>query len=281
MIIELAIGDAYGAGFEYVPREIIERHNDLSKYISHQKWETIPGTYTDDTQMSLALCEMLVDGCDWTRLNLANKFVRVFKRDERNGYAGRFYDFLKSIESGEEFLKRMNPNSDKSGGAMRASVIGYLPDLENVLEYSSFQASLTHDTEIGRNASIASSLMTHYFLYDLGGKKELGKFIEEHVLGKWDEPWKRDVRSRGDEHVRAAITAVMQEDSLSSVLRRSINFGGDVDTVATISMAAASCCDELEQDIPIHLIECLENGEYGRDYLIMLEKDLKGKFGFL
>ncbi len=51
-------------------------------------------------------------------------------------------------------------------------------------------------------------------------------------------------------------------------------FGGDVDTVATIAMAAASCSDEYEKDIPNALIAGLENGRYGRNYIEKLDVGL-------
>jgi ADP-ribosylglycohydrolase len=278
MLLELAIGDAYGAGFEYEDRSKIERENYLTHYVKHSKWDIGDGKYTDDAQMSLAIAEMLVEEREWTPLNLANKFVEVFKRDERPGYAGGFYKFLQSVNNGEEFLEKIIPKSDKSGGAMRASPIGYLSNIKDVIDYSAIQAKLTHDTPIGINSSVASSLMTHYFLQDLGNKKNLGKFIESYVPGDWSEPWNDYVKSKGNEHVSAAITAVMEEDSLSEVLKRSIDFGGDVDTVATIAMAAASCSKEIEKDIPDNLINGLENDKFGRDYLNSLDIELEKKF---
>ncbi|MGK0390501.1 MAG: ADP-ribosyl-[dinitrogen reductase] hydrolase [Maribacter sp.] len=84
MLLELTIGDAYGAGFEYADKKIIEQHNNLKGYIQHPRHlGTKPGMYTDDAQMSLAIAELMISGLEWTKLNLANKFVEVFKRDER------------------------------------------------------------------------------------------------------------------------------------------------------------------------------------------------------
>ncbi|QBD80454.1 ADP-ribosylglycohydrolase family protein [Ktedonosporobacter rubrisoli] len=51
MLLELAIGDAYGAGFEYVDPEMIRRQNNLSHYVKHPRHAIRPGCYTDDTQM--------------------------------------------------------------------------------------------------------------------------------------------------------------------------------------------------------------------------------------
>jgi ADP-ribosylglycohydrolase len=52
MLIELAIGDAYGAGFEYVKDEIVRTRNTLEAYLGHARHNIAPGQYTDDTQMA-------------------------------------------------------------------------------------------------------------------------------------------------------------------------------------------------------------------------------------
>ncbi|MEG4964082.1 MULTISPECIES: ADP-ribosylglycohydrolase family protein [unclassified Microcoleus] len=46
MLIELAIGDAYGAGFEFVDRQTIELCNNLNGYIKHPRHDIQPGCYT-------------------------------------------------------------------------------------------------------------------------------------------------------------------------------------------------------------------------------------------
>jgi len=274
MMLELAIGDAYGAGFEFAPREIIKKHNNLSEYISHQKHKLIPGSYTDDTQMNIAIAEMLIEGKEWTPLNLADRFVEVFKRDPRLGYSSKFYDFLNSINSGKEFLDKINPHSTKGGAAMRSSPIGYLPKIEEVMSYAKIQAQITHNTPVGINSAIASSLMTHYFIYDLGKKQDLGKFIESYVEGNWNFTWQGETGSNGQNIVTAAISS-LKENSLSAILKKSIDFGGDTDTVATIAMAAASCSKEVVKDLPSTLINNLENGNYGKDYLFAIDIKLK------
>ena len=48
-----------------------------------------------------------------------------------------------------------------------------------------------------------------------------------------------------------------------------MNFTGDVDTVASIALGAASCCKEYQQDLPYWLFEQLENGGYGIDYEVV------------
>lgn len=271
MLLELAIGDAYGAGFEYAPREFILRENTLAGYVRHPRHRIHPGSYTDDTQMSLAIAEFMVSGQPWTPERLAQRFVEVFRRDPREGYASGFYHFLQRVEDGQQFLREIRPTSSKSGAAMRAAPIGIYPSIALVMERCALQAALTHDTPDGTNAALAAALMTHYFLYRCGPKRDLGSFLEAHVRGSWAHPWSGKVGSSGWMSVQAAITAVIRCASMSELLRTCIAFAGDVDTVACIALAAGSCCPEVRQDLPLCLFETLENGIYGREYIRTLD----------
>jgi ADP-ribosylglycohydrolase len=279
MLVELAVGDAYGAGFEYAPADIVLRHNVAAYYVQHPRHNIGPGCYTDDTQMTLALVELLLSGERWTAEHLAERFVEVFWRDPREGYAGRFYEFLKTVRSGEEFLARVRPTSDKSGAAMRATPLGVLPTIGEVVEKCRLQAAVTHDTPDGINAALAAALMTHYFLYDLGPKQQLPVFLQGNVEGQWSVPWFGKVLGKGWMSVRAAITALVRNARLTDLLKDCIAFTGDVDTVATIALAAASCSAEYEQNLPPALLQGLENGAYGRDYLAALDHRLFEHFG--
>ncbi len=188
MLLELAIGDAYGAGFEYVETEMIGQQNNLSQYVKHPRHDIQPGSYTDDTQMSLAIAEAIISGEPWKQAMLAQKFVEVFQRDPREGYATGFSHFLQHVRDGEQLLRDINPTSDKSGAAMRAAPIGISPTIPLVIERCTIQAALTHNTPNGIHAAVAAALMTHYFLYHLGPKKALGLFLEKHVHGHWASP---------------------------------------------------------------------------------------------
>lgn len=278
MLLELAIGDAYGAGFEYADRELIRRWNDLSRYVKHPRHNIRPGSYTDDTQMSLAIAEAIISGEHWNPALLARKFVEVFQRDPREGYASSFYHFLLNVRDGEQFLREIKPDSDKSGAAMRAAPIGVYPTLSLVIERCRIQAALTHNTPGGINAAVAAALMTHYFLYNLGPKKELGAFLEKHVSGGWNTLWTGPVKSQGWMSVQAAVTALLRNATMKDVLKTCIQFSGDVDTVAAIALAAGSCSPEIAQDLPSHLVDTLENGPYGRDYIRRLDAQLMGLF---
>lgn len=274
MLTELAIGDAYGAGFEYAPGLLVKRKNTLAGYIQHPIHKIQPGAYTDDTQMSLAIAEVITSGKPWTSEVLADKFVEVFHRDPREGYAGGFYKFLQGTKTGQDFLTHIRPDSDKSGAAMRAAPVGIFKTIEEVIEKSMVQAAVTHNTPNGINAAVAAALTVHYFLYNLGPKTDLGNFIEINVSGNWTKPWKGKVGSKGWMSVKAAITALMTSHSMSELLKKCVAFTGDVDTVATIALAAGAHSVEIEQDLPEQLYRGLERGRFGHDYIKALDEKL-------
>jgi len=280
MLIELAIGDAYGAAFEYVKPAHIRKFHTLEGYARHPRHGLAPGSYTDDTQMSVAVAEVLLDEPSWNRQAFADGFVRAFKRDPREGYARGFQKFLEGIEDGTAFLREIRPDSDKSGAAMRACPIGLLDSVGRVVEVAELQAKLTHDTRDGVNAAVAAALSAHFFAYRLGPPEELGAFLVENVDGAWDAEWVGEVGHKGWMSVRAAITAIGHNRSLSSLLRECVDFGGDVDTVATIALGAASMSEDYAQDLPQALVDGLENGPFGRDFLSALDRRLLERFGF-
>lgn len=273
MLLEIGIGDAYGAGFEFSPKEKVEAHNDLTKYHEHELGIQA-GNYTDDTQMSLAIAEMIIGKTDWTSENLANKFVECFKRDERQGYSKGFYAFLRSIDSGEEFLEKMKPYSTRNGAAMRSAPLGYIGDIDNLLSMAALQASLTHDTEIGLRSSQAVALASHYAVYNLGKKENLTEFVSQYSKFTWRDDWSAPVACCGEETVNALLTVLKDSETLKEVLIKSVSFCGDVDTVAAVGLGIASLSHEYDPGLPGFLFSELENDVYGKDYLATIGRQL-------
>ncbi|MGO4773947.1 ADP-ribosylglycohydrolase family protein, partial [Lysobacter sp. 2RAB21] len=236
-----------------------------------------PGCYTDDTQMSIAIAEAIADGDQWTSEALAERFVTAFRRDPREGYASRFHAFLLEVDDAADFVARIRPDSAKSGAAMRASPIGVFASTDEVIQRATLQARITHDTPGGIDSAIAAALSTHYFIHEHGPKSELAAFIAARVPGPWELAWKGKVGAEGVDSVRAAITAVIAHSSMSDLLRACIAYTGDVDTVATIALAAGAHCTEIAQDLPASLYDGLENGPFGRDFLRDLDLRLMGR----
>jgi len=275
MLVEMAIGDAYGAAFEFVSDEHIRLENDLTRYKLNPEISLGGGRYTDDTQMSIALAEHILSGEPTNRYNLMSRFLEVFKRDPRRGYSKRLYQLLLEAASVDDFCQRMQPLSTRSGAAMRASPAGLLSDLYDVKALAEFQASLTHDTMEGRISATAIAVMVHYLAYALGPREELGRFLDVQVAGyAWSEPWQGRVDMLGTSCAHAAIYLVSSLGSQQQVLRNAVALGGDVDTVAAIAMFSASLCPAVLRDLPAELYDGLENETYGRSFLEGLDRRL-------
>ena len=278
MLLEIAVGDALGAGYEFND-PAIELHRDdlLHGYVQHAKHVGItPGMYTDDTQMSIGTAEAIVSGEPWVPETIVRHWLAAFRRDPRDGYARGFQAFLESHHTVEAFLADIRPDSDRAGAAMRAGPIGLIREPARVVEMATVQAEVTHSTRGGVDSAVAAALMAWYCHSSTEPKKHLPTFLAARVPGHlWEQPWKGRVGVAGLECVAAALAAVVERDSLTGMLNHCIRYGGDVDTVAAIAMAAASGSQEITQDLPRHLIDGLENGKYGRDYLVDLDSKLR------
>lgn len=291
MLVELAIGDAYGAGFEYAAPELVRRGNTLSGYVRHPRHHDLaPGQYTDDTQMSLAVVEWLLDDDPLRRTPeaataaLADRFVAAYRRDPRAGYAAGFRSVLDRVKTGAQLRATLRPASDKSGAAMRAGVLGLLPDAADVRRLAELQARITHDTPGGVAAAVGAAFAVHYCRHGLGPVADLPRWLAAQVpapaeYGAWDRAWRGKVGSPGMSSARAAVTALAANRGTAALLRACVAFTGDVDTVATIALAAASVTPEYAADLPGVLVTGLENGAYGREYLAALDARLDERWG--
>lgn len=191
---------------------------------------------------------------------------------------------------------------------MRAAPFGFYKEVKDVVAAADIQSRLTHDSWIGRHSAVGAALMTHYFRYKVGPKKDLvtwikdqpsyietnGPFEDREICnfcnlhsdeafeadGEMVQPWKpgRRVRVHGWDCLESAIYAIEAHDNLADILQDCVSHTGDVDTNTAVAMAAASCSDEIEQNIPVLLVQNLENGPYGREYLVDLDEQFQGAF---
>jgi len=294
MLVRIAQGDAYGMSCEYIklPRDQATYDSALKfkSYGRHPTHRLRPGQYTDDTQMSIAVSEVLLSmGPYWKsessedgsserlRSMFAESFVSCFKRDERDGYARGFQALLEQVKDGKELLATIRPDSDKNGAAMRSVPIGVLPDPEDVRHVASVQARITHDTPGGIASSVAVALMSHYALHEPGPLSDLPGWIAERVsgMGRWDGGPVQGP-GVGMATARAVLTLVSEERSLLDVARRTIEWGGDTDSVLAVAWGIAST--RMGDRLPEFFDAGMEYGEYGFLFLSQLGEKLMWEF---
>lgn len=287
MLLRIAQADAYAAATEYLKltreedAEVYKEALKFERYLSHPRHNIGAGRYTDDTQMSLANAEAIIneDGNIPSRLNFAHSWVHCFHRDRRDGYARGFQKFLESTKTAGTFLADIKPYSEKNGAAMRSVPLGAYADPDNVIMAAEIQASITHNTVVGRYASIAVALLSHWALY----RSELNStwwdafdFLTYHLPEDyrplWREvdaySWEGTVRSATDT-VHAVFQALEESVSLMEALHTVVEWGGDTDTVASIVWGVGSSVPHMiKDDVPEWMEYCLEpGGKFGVQYL--------------
>jgi ADP-ribosylglycohydrolase len=309
MLLGIAIGDAFGAGYEFrYPDWKDYQDISLDTYIksAFSDSDHVPGMYTDDTQMSIAVAELLASDMEFSRENLADKFVECYKRDPIVGYAKHFQKLLNSVNSGKELIEKINPDSIRNGAAMRSVPIGLVYDIDKVVEYATINARLTHDTPKGIASSVAVALISHDIFYEnlhyagsmddvmpslfaeipkidpeswnyFDSVSEMRDFDKKLLFGEKQE--EKGVPSEGMRTVGAVLYLMSRDDYQfpESILRNAIRLGGDTDSVASISLGLGLMHDSVD-NLPEFLFKGLTNHKYGRDYLLSLGSILENKF---
>lgn len=277
----MALGDSYAMKYEFVEHTQDKTLSDIF-HAAHPKFlDYKVGYYTDDTQMSLANLELLLQSVtEGKRLEdpvtFTDAWLQAFKRNPRQGYSKHMFSLLSAAQTAGDFIVGLDPSRGiTSGAAMRAGVFGLLDDIAEVKRLTVLQAKITHDTPVGVNAALAVALSVH-FLHHGGSRKSLHAFITRHAGPHWIDGGigKNEGASNGVTIVVQALNAVMEAKTLTDVMLKVVNNDArsDTDTVCAIAMIIASRATDIVNDIPASLEKTLENGTYGADYLKTIDR---------
>lgn len=277
MLMQIAMADAYGAGFEFAKFDV-PSENTLQGYRFHNMEGTPPGHYTDDTQMSAALARVLLTHPEPMASDFAEGFFKTFKEDPRQTYARRFYEFLKSCETVEQFTTDIVPNSKRSGAAMRGGPVGLYSEISKLLRVAECHARVTHNTAEGIATAQVVACAVHYnaFVRGTHNAPEFFAFLDMHVPGYgWGTPWVGPVSVDGLPCTRAALTAYVENSSYTDMVQAAVDFTGDTDTVCAIAAAIASVDATYDFNPPAWMERDLEDGVFGKGWLKGLDLGLE------
>ena len=224
------LGDMIGSPYEF------DRGNKSKDFPLF----TAESQFTDDTVMTVAVAEALLDGpADEAgmKAQLVESMQKWGRRYPYAGYGGRFRHWLKSP----------NPqpyNSWGNGSAMRVSAVGWLfNDMDSVRRMARLTAEVTHNHPEGIKGAEATAAAI--FLARSGhSKAEIKAYVEREfgydLSRSCDEirPGYRHVESC-QETVPEAITAFLEGESFEDVIRTAVSLGGDCDTLTCIAGSIA------------------------------------------
>jgi ADP-ribosylglycohydrolase len=254
----LALGDALGWPVEF--RSLADIR---ARYGAHGIQEPPnPALYTDDTQMTLALAEGLLDAgpdapVDALMSAVGKCFINwLHSPDNNRAPGGTCIQGVENYEAGIPWRESGLVASKGSGTAMRAAAIGLL---------------YQHDPARLREVAIASSLMTHRHPAALAASVGAATLVKLALDGTPVESYMREVMSAtdglsdefdlailrvghvlgwtdeigslahigqgwvGEEAVALALYCVLRcPNDYVSAVRLAVNHGGDSDTVGCI-----------------------------------------------
>ncbi|MCL7940541.1 ADP-ribosylglycohydrolase family protein [Halomonas sp. ATCH28] len=188
-----------------------------------------PGsTFTDDTVLSVAVAEVLLEGGDF-----AEAFHDYYHRYPEAGFGGHFRQWAMSGD-------RRPYHSLANGSAMRVSPVGFAAgSLDEALSLARRSAEVTHDHPEGiRGAQAVAAVI---FLARHGASRlEILTEIEERfdydLAPRLDDirpGYRFDVTCRGS--VPQAIIAFLEAEGVEEAIRNAVSLGGDADTLACMA----------------------------------------------
>jgi ADP-ribosylglycohydrolase len=242
-MIGAIIGDIIGSVYEW--------NNIKTKHFQLFSPEC---TFTDDTVMTLAIAEGLMNGCS------AASFIKAMKKYghiyPNAGYGGHFGSWL--------FSDDVNPyNSWGNGAAMRVSPVSWAFDnLSEVEKYAEISAAVTHNHPEGIKGAQATA--SAIFLARKGKTKDE---IKTYIESKYGYDLSRTLdeirpnyifNESCQETVPEAITAFLESVDFEDAIRNAISLGGDSDTLAAITCSIAEEAYNVPEEIKERALSILD-----------------------
>ena len=208
--------------------------------------------FTDDTVMSIAVAEVLLDTQPDDRENaIKNKLAVSMKKWGREypdaGYGGRFAGWLESDDT-------QPYNSYGNGSAMRVSAAGWLYDDMFTTRYMArLTSAVTHNHPEGIKGAEATAAAI-FLARNGASKQEIREYVEKEF--SYDLNFTCDeirptyyFNETCMDTVPQAIVAFLDGESFEDVIRTGVSIGGDTDTLCAIAGSVAEAYYGIPEDI--------------------------------
>ncbi|MDD3517683.1 MAG: ADP-ribosyl-[dinitrogen reductase] hydrolase [Chromatiales bacterium] len=261
----LAVGDALGATVEFMTPNEIRAEYGVHDRICGGGWLRLkPGQVTDDTTMSLALGQAILDagGVD------AQAIARAFDAWMR----AKPVDIGNTVRRGILHFRRTgqtavppNEHDGGNGACMRVLPVAlHLPDDDEAALRTACiaQAHVTHNSEVSDAGTICVARMLQLAI----GGASIGNLLQGPVKTLIDAQPAFAFRDRRREEnpsgyivhtLRAVLQALYETDGFESCLVDVVNRGGDADTTGAIAGMLAGALYGLDA-IPEHWLSKLD-----------------------
>jgi poly(ADP-ribose) glycohydrolase ARH3 len=284
------LGDAFGAGFEGM-------HPDRAEFHMSKLSKKFPRSYTDDTDMTLALAESIIESGKIDPEGIARHFS--LSCDLTRGYAIGTIKAVLGLRAGLRWhqVARVvfEEGSFGNGAAMRVSPVGliYHHNLDELEEAAIKQANVTHVHPLGQWGAVMQACSVGLAVSQNGKEPfKKGQMVTNlrevlwrgpieymKALNKIEEMVAQGKKLQAQEVVRSLGNGVEAHLSVPSAcyialtfspdfydaIRAAISLGGDTDTIAGM-VGAIVGAHVGEKGLPVEWIEQLEDGPRGRSF---------------
>jgi len=291
-LLGLAVGDALGA-----PVEFVHTFEDIAARFppygvrDFVPWRHPAGTYTDDTQMSLAVARALIEagdgGLDELMPVMAREFVKWSISDDNDRAPGTTcMAGCRQLASGTDWREAGVADSKGCGSAMRSAPIGlyYWREEERLIKVARASSLPTHGHPTALAAAAATALLVRWALNDhdpaeyphrlaramraMGDGDEVAALVER-IPDILDEPPERVLREgglglswTGDEAVASALYCFCRSPrDYPDTVVTAANTIGDSDSIACIAGAISGAYNGMAA-IPSHWGRDVEDADY-------------------
>ena len=285
-MVGLAVGDALG-----LPTEFISRQRILERFGPQGLTDFAPGhghpagTFTDDTQMSLAVADGLLEAegeeLDELLRCISSRFVAWARSPDNDRAPGNTcLAGCRNLERGVPWRESGVADSKGCGTAMRVAPVGlrFFQDLERVAEVARATALPTHGHPAAVEGTAAAALMVALALRGASPEEIYGEILQRcggrsedfdaclaKVPGSLESP-PEQVLARGglgeswvaEEAVASALYCVWRHpDDYRAAVLEAINTDGDSDSIGAIAGSVVGARLGLG-GIPGHWVEGVE-----------------------
>jgi ADP-ribosyl-[dinitrogen reductase] hydrolase len=246
-----ACGDALGATVEFMtPKQIQKRHGIHQDIIGGGWLGLEAGQVTDDTQMSLAIGQAIIEHHCWNLQAVADNFVAWLESDPPDIGNTCRRGIVRYRDSGE--LVGLPRDDNAGNGACMRNLPVVLATL-NRPEYFSLwslqQSHITHHNPLSDAATLTLGRMANQLIsgQDIGTcKLEAEQMISQNCEFAYS-PYPGNASGYIVDTVQTVLHYLFATDSFESCLIATVNQGGDADTTGALAGMLAGARYGVEQ----------------------------------
>jgi ADP-ribosylglycohydrolase len=185
MFLGLAIGDALGMPFECKPFEVLEK---VKRKSSFSKGRQKSGTWTDDTQLSLAVAKAILEAGSVDMEKIALQHVEAFN-DTTSGWGSTTREAVRKISKGTHWSKAGEFEEENRGwgngiamkAAPLAAYFALTDKFDDFVKICVDFTAMTHQTSIAVSSCLAHVMAIYECLNNDYVKFDTRDFIKKIV----------------------------------------------------------------------------------------------------